>query len=277
MTHSVTAPQEQAADPLARHNVHVFGRADAQPILFAHGYGCDQHMWRHVAPAFEDDFRVVLFDYVGAGGADLASYDPDRYSVLDAYADDVLEICEALDLTDVILVGHSVSSMIGGLAVIKAPERFSRLVMVSPSPRYTDDEGYVGGFDEQDIQDLIDSIDSNFLGWSAAMAPVIMGNPDRPALGEELTDSFCRTDPAAARQFARVTFLSDTRDMLADIPVPTLVLQCSHDAIAPTTVGEYVHAAIPESTFVMLDATGHCPHLSAPEETTAAIAEFVRR
>lgn len=268
--------QEPTTDPLVRHNVRVLGRPDGRPMVFAHGYGCDQHMWRHVTPAFEDDFRIVLFDYAGAGASDPAAYDPARYATLDAYAADVVAICEALDLRDAILVGHSVSAMIGALAVLQAPERFSKLVMVGPSPRYIDDEGYVGGFSEQDIHDLIDSLDSNYLGWSTAMAPAIMGNPDRPALGQELTDSFCRTDPVAARQFARVTFLSDTRDILSRIPVPTLVLQCRSDVIAPTAVGEYVHHTVPGSTFVLLDATGHCPNLSAPEETTAAIDEFVR-
>ncbi len=265
-------------DPLARHNVRVSGPADATPMLFAHGYGCDQHMWRHVAPAFEDDFRVVLFDHVGAGGSDLASYDPDRYATLGGYATDVLEICEALDLRDVVFVGHSVSSMIGVLASLEEPDRFSKLVLVGPSPRYIDDpgSGYVGGFAEQDIHELLDSLDSNYLGWSTAMAPAIMGNPDRPELGAELTESFCRTDPAIARSFARVTFLSDNRDDLARVTTPTLVLQCSNDVIAPTSVGDHVHAAIEGSTLVHLAATGHCPNLSAPAETTDAISHFVR-
>ena len=190
-------------DPLARNNVRVSGRPDGRPMLFAHGFGCDQNMWRFVAPEFEDDFRVVLFDHVGAGASDLAAYDPERYSTLEGYADDVLEICEALDLRDVVFVGHSVSAMIGVLAAIEEPDRFAQLVMVGPSPRYIDDESYVGGFAEDDIRELLDSLDSNYLGWSTAMAPVIMGNPDRPELGEELTESFCRTDPAIARRFAR--------------------------------------------------------------------------
>jgi sigma-B regulation protein RsbQ len=233
-------------------------------------------MWRYVAPRFEDEFKVVVFDHVGAGGSDLAAYDADRYASLRGYADDVVDICRELDLTDVVFVGHSVSSMIGVLAAVAAPERFAKLVLVGPSPRYIDDEAYRGGFTEQDITELLDSLESNYLGWSSAMAPVIMGNADRPELGDELTESFCRTDPAIASRFARVTFLSDNRADLGRVTIPTLVLQCSSDVIAPQSVGAYVHEAIPGSTLVQLSATGHCPNLSAPDETTEAIAAFVR-
>jgi sigma-B regulation protein RsbQ len=259
-----------------RHNIHVSGRADGQPILFAHGFGCDQHMWRLVAPRFEDAFKVVVFDHVGAGESDLAAYDSERYTSLGAYADDVLDICRELDLHDVVFVGHSVSAMIGVLAATKEPARFAKLVLVGPSPRYIDDDGYVGGFGEEDIRELLDSLDSNYLGWSSAMAPVIMANADRPELGAELTESFCRTDPAIARQFARVTFLSDNRADLHRVTVPALVLQCTNDVIAPTTVGQYVAREIPDAELVFLEATGHCPNLSAPDATTAAIAAFVR-
>lgn len=262
-------------DVRSKHNVTESGDPGAPPMLFAHGFGCDQAMWRHVAPHFADRFRVVLFDHVGAGGSDLTAYDPDRYSTLSAYAADVLEICRELDLRDVTFVGHSVSSMIGALAAIEEPDRFARLVMVGPSPRYIDDEGYVGGFAEADIAELLDSLDSNHLGWSSAMAPVIVGNPDRPELGAELTESFCRTDPAIARRFARVTFLSDNRADLPRVTTPTLVLQSREDAIAPVVVGEYVRDALPDATYVLLDATGHCPNLSEPAATTAAIAAFV--
>jgi sigma-B regulation protein RsbQ len=255
--------------------VKVTGRPDGRPMIFAHGFGCDQHMWRFVAPAFEGDHRVVLFDHVGAGGSDLSAYDPERYGTLEGYADDVLEICRELRLSDAIFVGHSVSAMIGALAAARDPQSIGKLVMVGPSPRYIDDEGYTGGFSREDIEELLESLDSNFLGWSSTMAPVIMGNPDRPELGEELTSSFCRTDPDIAARFARVTFMSDNRGDLAAVPVPTLVLQCSEDAIAPRAVGEYVHREIPRSTFVELAATGHCPNLSAPEETIAAIRSFV--
>jgi sigma-B regulation protein RsbQ len=259
-----------------RCNVNVSGVAGAQPMVFAHGFGCDQNMWRLVAPNFETDFRVVLFDHVGAGRSDTSAFDPDRYGSLAGYADDVLQICAELDLHDVIFVGHSVSAMIGALAVAAEPDRFAKLVMVGPSPRYIDDDSYAGGFSFEDIDEMLESLDSNFLGWSAAITPVIMGNPERPELAAELNNSFCRSDPDIARQFARVTFLSDNRADLAKVTVPTLILQCRNDVIAPIEVGEYVHRAIAGSSMVVLDATGHCPNLSAPAETSAAIAAFVR-
>ncbi len=260
---------------LDRNKVTVTGSEGAPAIMFSHGFGCDQNMWRHVAPAFEPDHRVVLFDHVGSGASDLRAYDADKYGTLSGYAEDVVEILAALDLGPVVFVGHSVSAMIGVLAAARAPERFAKLVLVGPSPRYIDDEGYTGGFSRADIEELLGSLESNFLGWSSQMAPLIMGNPERPELGDELTNSFCRTDPDIAAQFARVTFLSDNRDDLAGVSIPTLVLQSHTDAIAPQVVGEYVHRAIPGSRYVLLDATGHCPNLSAPEETTAAIRAFL--
>jgi sigma-B regulation protein RsbQ len=260
---------------LERNAVRVSGVPSGRPILFAHGFGCDQGMWRFVAPDFEVDHRVVLFDQVGAGNSDLSAYDPDKYGSLRGYASDVVEICRELGLTDVVYVGHSVSAMIGVLALQQAPELFGALVMVGPSPRYVDDDEYTGGFTRADIVAMLDSLESNHLGWSAQMAPVIMGTPDRPELGEELTNSFCRTDPDIAHRFARVTFLSDNRDDLAAVTVPTLVLQCTDDVIAPEVVGRYVHEAIPGSVFTKLSATGHCPNLSAPEETTSAIRAFL--
>ena len=262
-------------DVIHRSNVKVSGRPDGTPILFAHGFGCDQNMWRFVAPAFEATHRVILFDHVGAGGSDVSAYDRERYSTLHGYARDVLEICRALDLEPVAFVGHSVSAMIGVLAAVAEPERFRALVLVGPSPRYVDEAGYVGGFNRQDIDGLLESLESNYLGWSAAMAPVIMGNAERPELGTELTNSFCRSDPEIAAQFARVTFLSDNRADLPRVTTPTLVLQCSDDVIAPRSVGEYVHRRIPGSTLVQMKATGHCPNLSAPEETVAAIKAFL--
>jgi sigma-B regulation protein RsbQ len=260
---------------LERNAVRVSGVAGGRPIVFAHGFGCDQGMWRFVAPDFEVDHRVVLFDQVGSGNSDLSAYDPEKYGSLRGYASDLVEICRELELTDVVFVGHSVSAMIGVLAFKHAPELFGALVMVGPSPRYVDDAGYTGGFTRSDISGMLDSRESNHLGWSAQMAPVIMGNPDRPELGQELTNSFCRTDPGIASRFARVTFLSDNRDDLAAVTIPTLVLQCSEDVIAPEVVGRYVHEAIPGSVFTKLAATGHCPNLSAPEETTAAIRAFL--
>jgi sigma-B regulation protein RsbQ len=260
----------------ARHNVVEHGPANARPILFAHGFGCDQNMWRFVWPRFEADYRIVLFDHVGAGGSDPSAYDAERYSSLRGYAEDILEICRELELEDVILVGHSVSAMIGVLAAASEPDRFARLVLVGPSPRYINDDGYVGGFSQEDIEGLLDSMDSNYLGWSSQMAPVIMGNPDRPELGEELTNSFCRADPEIARNFARVTFLSDNRDDLATVRTPSLVLQCTDDVIAPEEVGRFVEREMPGAQLVMLDAVGHCPNLSAPEATADAIEEFLR-
>jgi len=244
-------------------------------MLLAHGFGCDQNMWRHVVPAFEQDFRVIRFDYVGHGQSDASAFDRTRYDSLDGYAEDVLQICEALAVEDAVFVGHSVSAMIGVLAAKKAPTRFSSMVMVGPSPRYLNDADYVGGFSREEIDGLLDFLDSNHLGWSSTMAPVIMGHPDRPELAAELTSSFCRTDPEIAKQFARVTFLSDNRADLAGIEVKCLILQCSNDVIAPLPVGEYLHATIPGSELVVLRATGHCPHLSDPAETISAMKAFL--
>ncbi len=260
---------------ITRNRVRMIGVPDGRPMVFAHGFGCDQEMWRLLAPAFTTDHRVVLFDHVGSGRSDLSAYDPVTYGLLDGYAADVVEICAELALDDVVFVGHSVSAMIGVLAAARAPDVFGALVMVGPNPRYVDDGDYTGGFSREDIAALLESLDSNQLGWSAALAPVVMGNPDRPELTAELADSFCRTDPDIARQFARVTFLSDNRDDLPGVRVPTLVLQCTADAIAPDVVGSYVHAQIPGSVLTRLAATGHCPHLSAPEETAAAIRAFL--
>ena len=257
-----------------RNNVTTFGRG-SQPILFAHGFGCDQNMWRFVTPAFEDDYRIVLFDYVGCGKSDLSKYDHDRYAKLEGYAQDLIEIVDALDLEHVILVGHSVSSMIGALAVKQRPHRFHSLVMVGPSPRYVNDPPYVGGFERSDIDGLLETMDKNYIGWANYLAPVIMQNPDRPELTEELSESFCSTDPTMARRFAEATFFADNRDDLNHILIPTLVLQCRDDLIAPTVVGEYVAREVPRSTLRYLDATGHCPHMSHPEETIAAIREFL--
>ncbi len=261
-------------DVLRRNNVRVTGHA-GPAMLFAHGFGCDQNMWRFVAPAFEHSHHVVLFDHVGAGQSDVSAYDRAKYGTLDGYATDILEICQQLDLTDVIFVGHSVSAMIGVLAAKREPARFKALVLVGPSPRYINDADYVGGFSREDIDGLLASLDSNYLGWSSAMAPVIMGNADRPELGAELTNSFCRTDPDIAAYFARVTFLSDNRQDLGSVRTPTLILQCSEDVIAPYAVGEYVNRHMPASQLVVMKATGHCPNLSAPDETIAAIKAFL--
>ena len=263
-------------DAISRNNVTVTGQPDGPVVMLAHGFGCDQNMWRLVVPMLAERFRVVLFDYVGSGRSDPSAWDGQRYASLKGYAADVLDICAELDLSEVVFVGHSVSAMVGVLAAARRPDRFGKLVMVAPSPRYIDDPeaGYTGGFSAADIDELLESLDSNYLGWSAAMAPVIMDNPERPELGEELTNSFCATDPGMAAVFARTTFLSDSRGDLASVTVPTLVLECARDVIAPREVGAYVHATIPGSRLVTLDATGHCPQLSAPEATGQAIMEF---
>jgi sigma-B regulation protein RsbQ len=263
-----------SASVLRRNNVNVTGSGD-RAIVFAHGFGCDQAMWAPVARNFERDFRVVLFDYVGHGQSDLGAYSAERYSSLSGYADDVVEIGRTLGLEHAVFVGHSVSALIGALATLKAPDMFSDLVMVGPSPRYIDDDGYRGGFSREQIDELLEFLADNHLGWSAAMAPAIMGNPDRPELSGRLENSFCNTDPEIARDFARVTFLSDNRADLEQIRARTLVLQCSNDIIAPVEVGEFMHAKLPNSDYRLLQATGHCPNLSAPEEVTTAIREFV--
>ncbi len=261
-------------DLRARFAVSVRG-SGSKAMMFAHGFGCDQAMWRYVAPAFEQDFRVVLFDFVGAGSSDLGAYDPEKYASLTGYADDVVALARSLGISGGVFVGHSVSAMIGILAAKQAPELFEKLILVGPSPRYINDGDYVGGFTAAQIEELLDFLDSNHMGWAEAMAPVIMGNAERPELGDELANSFCRTDPDIAKRFARTTFLSDNRYDLSGIEAEVLILQCRDDAIAPICVGEHVHRAIRGSQFVVLEATGHCPNLSAPIETIAAIRAFV--
>jgi sigma-B regulation protein RsbQ len=264
-----------AVDVLKRNNVKVSGRG-TRPMLFAHGFGCDQNMWRFVAPAFEDDYRVVLFDYVGSGKSDLRAYDPTRYSTLEGYAQDVLDVCAALHLREVVFVGHSVSSVVGLLASIGEPRLFSRVVMVGPSPCYIDDPPfYRGGFARADIEGLLELMERNYIGWASFLAPVVTKNPERPELARELEESFCSTDPRVARRFAEATFLSDNRGDLPRVSVPSLIMQCSEDAIAPAGVGEYLSRHLPHSTLRVLEATGHCPHMSHPEETIRVIKEYL--
>jgi sigma-B regulation protein RsbQ len=265
----------QSTDVRRRNNVHISGNPLGRALVFAHGFGCSQEVWSAVVPYFEADYRVVVFDHVGAGGSDLAAYDRGKYDSLYGYADDLLDILEAEALTDVVYVGHSVSSMIGVIAANRNPTRFGALVLVGPSARYINDGDYVGGFEQSDIDGLLDSLDANYFGWSSAMAPVIMGNADRPELGEDLTTSFCTVDPAIASQFARVTFLSDNRRDLAAVSVPTLVLQCTDDVIAPLPVGHFVHDHIPGSQFAQLATTGHCPNISGPGELAEAIRHYL--
>lgn len=268
------ADPDRRQQAIRRHHVVERGRG-RQPMLFAHGYGCDQHMWRWVAPAFEDAYRVLLFDHIGAGRSDLAAYDPRRHASLEGYADDVIAICDALALREVVFVGHSVSAMIGVLAAKRRPDLFAHLVLIGPSACYLNDGDYRGGFGRADIDGLIDQLDSNYLGWARAITPAIMGNGDRPELAAELSESFCRTDPAIAKAFARATFLADNRADLAGVACPALVLQCSDDVIAPPAAGRYVHEHLARSVFVQMRATGHCPNLSAPQETVAAIRDYL--
>ena len=261
-------------DIIRRHHVTRVG-SGTQPMMFAHGFGCDQRMWRFVAPAFEQDYDVILFDYVGSGRSDLTAFDPARYRSLDGYVQDVLDICEALDLHDVVFVGHSVSSMIGLLAAAEAPDRFARLILIGPSPCYINHPGYTGGFGQDDIEGLLDMMEKNFVGWANALAPIVMKNPEHPELTAELEESFCSTDPAYAIPFAKVTFLSDNREDLARVQTPSLILQCSEDTIAPEDVGRYVHQHLPNSTLRLMRATGHCPHMSHPDETIALMKAYL--
>lgn len=262
-------------DIIVRNNVTVVGNG-TQPMLLAHGFGCDQNMWRFIVPAFSDDYKIVMFDYVGSGKSDLSAYNAEKYSTLDGYADDVLDVCHALDLRDIIYVGHSVSSMAGILAANREPDRFERLVLIGPSPKYVNDPPYVGGFERADIEGLLETMEKNYIGWANFLGPVVMQNPDRPELTAELTESFCSTDPIIARRFAEATFLADNRSDLAGLKVPSLILQCSDDLIAPQAVGRYVHAALPQSTFQQMKATGHCPHLSHPDETIQLMRNYLQ-
>ncbi len=263
-------------DIFARNNVKIFG-SGSQPLMFAHGFGCDQNMWRFVAPAFEENYKVILFDYVGAGKSDLDAYKPEQYKNLEGYARDVLEICDALDLKDVVFVGHSVSSIIGALASITRPELFKNLIMVVPSPCYINQPpDYIGGFERSDIEGLLELMDKNHVGWASFLAPVLMKNPDRPELEQELEESFCAIDPKIAQAFARATFYADNRADLPKIKTPSLIIQTSDDAIAPLTVGEFMHREMPHSTLRLLNASGHCPHMSHPQETVKIIKEYLQ-
>lgn len=263
-------------DILARHAVRDTGDSNGQPMVFAHGFGCDQTLWRFVAPAFEDTHRVITFDYVGAGRSDRGAYDPARYATLDGYAADILEICRALELEDVIFVGHSVSATIAMLAAIAEPALFSDLVLVTPSPRYLDDPPeYRGGFGRADIDGLLGMMDVNATGWAAFLAPVVMGNPEQPELATDLEATFCSIDPVMARQFAEVTFLSDNREDLHKVSTPSLIMQVSNDVVAPISVGEYLHANLEDSTLCTIEGTGHCPHVSHPGEAIRLIRDYL--
>ena len=270
---STAAPGSAAI--VSRNNVVESGDETARPMVFGHGYGTSQNMWRLVAPQFAEDHRVVLFDHVGSGDSDQSAYDRSKYDSLYGYADDLLEIAHALDLHDIVYVGHSVSAMIGVIAAIAEPELFSSLILVGPSPRYINDAAYVGGFEASDVDALLDSLDANYLGWASTMAPVFMGNAERPELAAELNDSFAKADPAVARQFARVTFLSDVRSELGNVSTPTLIVQSTDDIVAPVIVGEYLQNQIAGSRLVVLEADGHYVHLSNPSKLSNTIKSFL--
>ncbi len=252
----------------------MIGEGD-QSIILAHGFGCNQNVWRHLVAAYKSKYKLILFDFVGAGQSDLSAYDSKRYSSLEGYAKDVLEIIEALNIKNALYIGHSVSCMIGVKAAIAQPSYFSKLIFVSPSPCYINDEEYIGGLDKEDLNNLLELMDSNYLGWSSLLAPQVMGNTDQPELGEELVANFCATDPDIAKEFARVTFLSDNRTDLENIQTESLTLQCFNDILAPLAVGYYIEKKAKGNTLKILQATGHCPHMSAPEETIAAISAYI--
>ena len=261
-------------DVFKRNNVTISGQGE-KVILFAHGFGCDQNTWKYIKNAFTTDYKTVFFDYVGAGRSDLDFYDPQKYNSLDGYATDVIEICLALRSDNIIFIGHSVSCMIGVLASIKNPGIFKKLILIGPSPCYINTEGYTGGFDQDIIDSLFEVMEEDYIGWAQSLAPAIMGNQNDPELGKELADSFCSIDPTIAKQFARVTFLSDNRKDLPLVQVESLTIQCSVDTIAPLSVGEYVHQHMPNNTLTVLDAYTHCPHMSYPEQTIAAIRNYL--
>jgi len=266
---------EPSHSVVARNNVTING-SGSTVLMLAHGFGCDQNMWRHLLPYFDEQYTVILFDYVGCGASDYSAYDKDRYSSLTGYAQDVLEICEALSLKDVTFIGHSVSSMIGMHAAIQSPHIFSKLAMICPSPCFLNfPPEYEGGFDKEDLEELINLMDKNYVGWANYLAPLVMGQATDAALTQELETSFCSTDPKYAKPFAKATFFSDDRAMLAKLSLPTLILQSKHDNLASTAVGEYMAQFIPNSQLEVVDAHGHCLHMTNPSIVFSYLREFV--
>lgn len=260
---------------ISRNNITIIG-SGKQSIVFAHGYGCDQNMWRFITPAFEKDFKIILFDHVGSGKSDQTAYSFEKYNSLNGYADDLIDICEALDLKNSIFVGHSVSSMIGILAAIKRPDLFCHLVLIGPSPCYINKDNYYGGFTQQDIDELIMTLESNYLGWSGFITPIIIGNPEKQEFSEELKISFCSMNPEIAKHFAKVTFLSDNRNDVSKVTTPALIIQCHPDVIAPVEVGKFMHQQMPKSKYVLLNSPGHCPHLTAPDQVISIIQAYLK-
>ncbi|MDH6180130.1 sigma-B regulation protein RsbQ [Microbacteriaceae bacterium SG_E_30_P1] len=263
-------------DPLKRNNVRVTGNTDGTTLVLIHGFGSTRETWRYVAEALEPHFRVVVFDQVGVGGSDKSVYDRSKYDTLHGYADDVIEIVEALALTDVVLVGHSIGAMTAVLAANARPDLVSKLVLIAPSPRYLDDEGYRGGFSRQAIDDLLTSLETNYLSFSQSLAPIIVGMPDRLELSADFAEGIYAIDPEINSQFARVTFRADHRRDLRDVTVPALVLQIAEDAVAGPEVGAYVHRSIPTSTMVTIPSRGHVPLLSDPDLVAQSIKDYLR-
>jgi sigma-B regulation protein RsbQ len=254
-----------------RHHLAVIGEGP-RTIVLAHGFGCDQRAWRHVAADLARDHRVVLFDHMGCGRSDAAQWTPQRYATLNGYAQDVVDICAQLPWRDLVYVGHSISGSIGILAAIAAPQYFDRLILVGPSPRFLNDPpDYMGGFEREDILAMLDLMDRNRIGWANYLAPVAMKNDDRPELSRELADNLCAGDPAIIRHFAEVVFMSDVRAELPKLTRPALILQCADDAIASGEVGAYLHQHLRGSRLRLMKATGHLPHLSHPQETIEMI------
>jgi len=261
-------------DVIFRNNVKVTGNGE-KVLLFGHGFGCDQNTWRAIIPAFESDYKIVVFDYVGAGQSDLSAYEENKYGSLNGYAQDIVDICTTLDLKNVVFIGHSVSSMIGILALKLEPQRFEKIIFIGPSPCYLNKPGYEGGMDAEDLEDLLDVMDSNYLGWSATLAPLIMGEQNSPEFAASLTASFCATDPSIARKFARVTFLSDNREDLKDLSIPSLTIQCQDDFLTSAAIAQYINETVPNNQVVLLKSSGHCPHLSDAISVINAIKNFI--
>jgi sigma-B regulation protein RsbQ len=251
-------------------------RTGEQAMIFAHGFGCDQNMWRFITADFVDDYKIILFDYTGSGQSDISEYDPDKYSKLEGYAEDILDICEDYDLGDAIIVGHSVSATIATLASLKSPRHFSRLIHVAPSPSFLNDPpNYMGGFQYSDLEELLDLIDKNYIGWAQYLAPIVIGGQASEWLIGELSSSFCSADPIIAQKFARATFLSDYRSAYAKSTVPSLIIQSRVDALASLAVGDFLNSTTPNSELIVIDSEGHCPHMTHPSITSEAIQKYL--
>lgn len=260
---------------IQRNNITVHGNGD-KVLVLAHGFGCDQRMWRYVLPTLSERYKVVLFDYVGSGNSDPSSFSVDRYSSLNGYAKDVVDVFEALELENVAFVGHSVSSIIGLIALLEAPNTIAELVMVCPSPYFLNDlPDYEGGFEQSDLQELMSLMDKNYIGWAHYLAPLVMGVNSSEALVEELSGSFCSTDPVIAKTFANATFFSDHRNLLPQCTARTLILQSASDSLASVRVGKYMHQHVPNSELEIIQAEGHCLHMTDPAVTASSIANFV--